>query len=107
METPADIVAEIRRDIGEIKEHGRPMSNSAAITINGGGAVALVVGLIGILGIVIAVSAVLVVSAWRAADMNDLVRVRGDVRELQAYRAQHGDRINKLEAKGVEQQTER
>lgn len=73
-------------------------NNAASIVINGSGVVALVVGAIGILGIVVAVAAVLVVSAWRDADMNDLTRVRGDVRELQAYRTQQERRINELEA---------
>lgn len=97
METPAELVAEMRKDIKEIKAQ-IPAGNSAAITINAGGAVALGVGFIGILGIVIAVAAVLVVSSWRSADMADLSRVRGDVRELQAYREQHSTRINQLEA---------
>jgi hypothetical protein len=75
-----------------------PVSTSG-IHIHGSGLLAVIVAIIGFVGIVIAVAAVLVVAAWRDADMSDLTRVRGDVRELQAWRQVHADKISKLEAK--------
>lgn len=82
---------------------GQPASN-AAITINGTGAAALVVGLIGVMAIVIAVSAVLVVSAWRSADMTEVESLRLQVDRMKEtqdthaiYLQTHDRRLNQLE----------
>jgi HAMP domain-containing protein len=91
-------VSELKTSVNALTDAtNRLGSSNAVITINGGGAIALVVGFIGILGIVIAVAAVLVVSAWRAADMSKLQTVRDDMDMANAYITQHEKRLNKLE----------
>lgn len=56
-------------------------SNHAAITINGSGATALLVALIGILAIVVAVAAVLVQKAEHRADMLQLEVIRAQQKQ--------------------------
>lgn len=105
--------AELIEAMGKLGPMNHGTVTTSGVHIHSDGIVAMIVGLIGIalagfaaFCLMVAVAAVLIVSAWRDADMNDLIRVRGDVRELQAYKSQHSDRINKLEAKTSDESTE-
>lgn len=76
-------------------------SSTSGVHVHADGIIAIIVGAFGILGVITAVAAVLVVWAWRSADMADLARVRGDVRVLDAQHDTQERRINKLEAENV------
>lgn len=98
MDTLDSLRAEIRRDVAEIRSAIPVNNNTAGIHIHGGGLVAIIVGIVGTFAILVAVCAVLIVSAWRSADMQYLSQLRGDMREQQQYRQQFSDRLNSLEA---------
>jgi hypothetical protein len=81
-----------------------PTGSSSTITINGGGAVAILVGMVGVLGIVVAVACVLVVSAYRQADMVRIDSLNQQAAALKAqadlntaYIEQFKTRLSKLE----------
>lgn len=82
------------------------VTSNATVTMRSDNIIAIVVGalcaLMAFTAMLVAVAAVLIVWGWREADMRDLTRVRGDVRELNAYRVDHGERITTLEAANVD-----
>ena len=87
------------------------VSTTSGVHLHGENLVAIVVAAIGAIcavlaatAVVVALASVMVIWGWREADMRDLSRVRSDVRELQAYRVQHGERITTLEAANVDTQ---
>ena len=82
------------------------VTSNATVTMRSDNIIAIVVGalcaLMAFTAMLVAVAAVLIIWGWREADMRDLTRVRGDVRELNAYRVDHGERITTLEAANVD-----
>ena len=87
------------------------VSTTSGVHLHGENLVAIVVAAIGAIcavlaatAVVVALASVMVIWGWPEADMRDLSRVRSDVRELQAYRVQHGERITTLEAANVDTQ---
>jgi hypothetical protein len=77
---------------------------SATIQIQAGSLAAIVVGTIGIIAVVVAVAAFLVLWAWRQADIRDMAHLRARQSTNEAYTATHERRINEIEAKLAEAQ---
>ncbi len=107
MGTPAELVAEIRRDIQDIKEaHNAGNTNTVQTTFNAGG----FVGMLGIVGIALGAAMAYgfyvkaeareaILTAQREADLRDMAKLRGDMREVQAYTTQYLRRLTIVEAK--------
>lgn len=74
----------------------------ATIQIQAGSLAAMVVGTIGIIAVVVAVAAFLVLWAWRQADIRDMAQLRARQSTNEAYTATHERRINEIEAKLAE-----
>lgn len=78
--------------------------SSATIQIQAGSLAAIFVGAVGAMAIVIATAAILVLWAWRQADIRDMAQLRARQSTNEAYTATHERRINEIEAKLAEAQ---
>jgi hypothetical protein len=91
---------ELRTAAAELHAAARGLgqvSSTSGVHIHGSGLLAVLVALVGFIGIVVAVAAVLVVAAWRSADMSALQTVRDDMDMAAARIEQHERRLTKLE----------
>jgi hypothetical protein len=98
----ADILEKIAEGMTEIREMMKaappppPQGIQATSGVHFHGSSGLTI--VGVTAIVIAVAAVLVVSAFRSADLRDMQKLRDDMDMAAARIEQHERRINKVEA---------
>lgn len=81
-----EAVAELSAAAGRLMAYSSSPTGtgaSSAITINGSGAVALILAVVGIVAVVTAVAAVLIVQAGRAADMRAMDEIRSRVEKVE------------------------